>query len=184
MARFDLLLAWCASLRVNQKTHFVWIFFVLWAKYFVREIIWLQLHSINLYWNNLVPKNTGNPCKYLLSCSSINENQTHSSHLFQCLSEKPYPRCEQRPFDLPRYIRASARRVEKPCTKEKRFTNKILDYSQLLSSTLNIIQEGCEKLQRVQAQRSLVPGERKVLHLLHIEPAYYGHFLWSPECLY
>ena len=55
-----------ASLRVNQKTHFVWMFFVLWAKYFVSEII-LQLHSINLYWNNFVPKKTGNPCKYLLS---------------------------------------------------------------------------------------------------------------------
>ena len=23
-------------------------------------------------------------------------------------------------------------------------------------------------------------GERKVLHLHHNEPAYYGHFLWSP----
>ena len=67
VARFDLLLAWRASLRVNQETHFVWIFFVLWAKYFVREIIWLQLHSINLYWNNLAPKKTSNPCKYLLS---------------------------------------------------------------------------------------------------------------------
>ena len=56
--------------------------------------------------------------------------------------------------------------------------------SQLLSSTLNITQEGCEKLQRVQAQGSGVPGKRKVSHLLLIEPAYYGHFLWSPACLY
>ena len=106
-----------ASLRVNQKTHFVWIFFVLWAKYFVREII-LQLHSINLYWNNFVPKKTGNPCKYLLSCK-----------LLMKITHTP----------------AST----KPCTEEKRFPNKILDSSQLLSSTLNITQEGCEKLQRV-----------------------------------
>ena len=119
-----------ASLRVNQKTHFVWIFLVLWAKYFVREII-LQLHSISLYWNNFVPKKTGNPCKYLLSCKLLMKI-THSSHLFQCPSKKP-------------------------CTEEKRFPNKILDSSQLLSSTLNITQEGCEKLQRVKAQGSVVP---------------------------
>ena len=96
---------------------------------------------------------------------------------------KALPCDQRRPFDLPRYIRASARSVEKPCTEEKRFTNTILDYSQLLSSTLNITQEECEKLHRVQAQGSVVPGKRKVLHLLHIEPAYYGHFLWSPKCL-
>ena len=101
-----------ASLCVNQKTHFVWIFFLLWAKYFVREII-LQLHSINLYWNNFVPKKTYDPCKYLLFYKLlINENHTHSSHLFQCPSEKP-------------------------CTEEKRFSNKILDSPQPLSSTLN-----------------------------------------------
>ena len=41
---------------------------------------------------------------------------------------------------------------------------------------LNITREGCEKLHRVQAQGSVVPGKGKVLHLLHIEPAYYGHF--------
>ena len=29
-----------------------------------------------------------------------------------------------------------------------------------------------------------VPGKRKVLPLLHIEPNYYEHFLWSPKCLY
>ena len=46
---------------------------------------------------------------------TLNENHTHSSHLFQCPSEKP-------------------------CTEEKRFPNKILDPSQLLSSTLNITQ--------------------------------------------
>ena len=28
-----------------------------------------------------------------------------------------------------------------------------------------------------------VPGERKVLHLLHIEPNYYEHFQLSPKCL-
>ena len=83
--------------------------------------------------------------KYLLFYKLlINENHTHSSHLFQCPSEKP-------------------------CTEEKRFPNKILDYSQLLSSTLNITQEGCEKLQRVQAQGSVVPGKRKVLRLLLIQ---------------
>ena len=87
-----------ASLRVNQKTHFVWIFFVLWAKYFVREII-LQLQSINLYWNNFVPKETGNPCKYPLSCKLLMKI-THSSHLFQCPSQKP-------------------------CTEEKRVPNRL-----------------------------------------------------------
>ena len=93
--------------------------------------------------------------------SVIAMKMPRTSHLFQCPSEKP-------------------------CAEEKRFPNKILDYSQLLSSTLNITQEGCEKLQRVQAQGSVVPRKRKVLHLLLIEPAYYGHFLWSPnyKCLY
>ena len=44
---------------------------------------------------------------------------------------------------------------------QKRFSNKILDYSQLLSSTLNITQEGCEKLQRVQAQGSVNSSKRR-----------------------
>ena len=76
--------------------------------------------------------------------SVIAMKMPRSSHLFQCPSEKP-------------------------CAEEKRFPNKILDYSQLLSSTLNITQEGCEKLQRVQAQGSVVPGKRKVLRLLLIQ---------------
>ena len=76
--------------------------------------------------------------------SVIAMKMPRSSHLFQCPSEKP-------------------------CAEEKRFPDKILDYSQLLSSTLNITQEGCEKLQRVQAQGSVVPGKRKVLRLLLIQ---------------
>ena len=65
-----------------------------------------------------------------------NENHTHSRHFFQCPSEKP-------------------------CTEEKRFPKKILDSSQLLSSSLNITQEGCEKLHRVQAQGSIVQGKER-----------------------
>ena len=92
--------------------------------------------------------------------SVIAMKMPRSSHLFQCPSEKP-------------------------CAEEKRFPNKILDYSQLLSSTLNITQEGCEKLQRVQTQGSVVPiKERSYIFSLFSEPAYYGHFLWSPKCLY
>ena len=105
---------------------------------------------MNLYWNNFVPKKTGNPCKYLLSCK-----------LLMKITHTP----------------AST----KPCTEEKRFPNKILDSSQLLSSTLNITQEGCEKLQRVQAQGSVVlRKERSYNFSILFEPAYYGHILWSP----
>ena len=77
-----------ASLCVNQKTHFVWIFFVLWAKYFVCEII-LQLHSINLYWNNFVPKKTGNPCKYLLSCKLLMKITHTPATYFSVLRKSP-----------------------------------------------------------------------------------------------
>ena len=119
---------------MKQKTHFVWIFFVLWAEYFVRESI-LQLHSINLYWNNFVPNKTTHVSICCLA-NPYDENHTHSSHFFQCPSEKP-------------------------CTEEKRFPKKILDPPQLLSSSLNITQEGCEKLHRVQAQGSIVQGKER-----------------------
>ena len=51
----------------------------------------LQLHLINLYWNNFVPKKTGNPCKYLLSCKLLMKSAvTHTpATCFSVLRKSP-----------------------------------------------------------------------------------------------